>query len=400
MNFKFHKKVLDNGMTVIFEKRNLPVVSVAFAVRNGGINEASDEKGISHFIEHMIYKGTPLRNSKQISQEIEKNGGDFNGFTTEDTTAFFCKMPSEHLNIALEVLGDMMKNPVFDNNECDKERKVIFEELKMRKDTPKVYVYDKIQSLLYDEPMGIDLIGTYETMNSISREKLIQRFKEVYTPENMILCVVGDANFEEIVDFAEKNFTKSGSKVQTFPIKKINSEKIEKRKHIDQANLIFAYHIPLLNDKKSYAAFLLNSLLAGGMSSRLFTEIREKRNLAYSVRGDSMMGSKFAFNSIYVGTTKDNLEKVRELILEEFQKVSSELDEKELEENKNHIIGNYLISMEDSQEQMTNLLSWEINGDANDFYKFKENIENVTLEDVKELAKIKKYSFFALIPEE
>src|SRR3989338_3964917 len=154
MNLKIQRKILKNGMTVVLEKRNIPVVSVAFAVRQGGINENSDEKGISHFIEHMLYKGTPTRNAKKISEEIEKNGGVLNGFTDEMVTAYWCKMPSKHLNIALNVLGDMVKNPLFDEKEFEKERKVIFEEIKMRKDNPGIHALDKIQELLYEKPLG------------------------------------------------------------------------------------------------------------------------------------------------------------------------------------------------------------------------------------------------------
>ncbi len=171
MRKDFHRKVLKNGMTLIFEKRDIPVVSVAFAVRNGGINELAEEKGISHFIEHLLYKGTPTRSAKKIAEEIEKNGGRLNGFTSETITAFLCKMPSKHLNVALEVLGDLVKNPLFDEKELEKERKVIFEEIKMCHDDPMHHVFNGIHKTLYEEPFGIPLIGTYETMNSIDRKK-------------------------------------------------------------------------------------------------------------------------------------------------------------------------------------------------------------------------------------
>src|SRR3972149_9973969 len=128
---KFFRKILKNGMTLIFEKRNLPVVSIGIAVRCGGVNESLSERGISHFIEHMLYKGTKNRTSKQISQQIEKNGGVMNGFTEEQMTAFWCKMPSDKLKVALDVLSDMAKNPLFDAKEMEKERKVIFEEMKI-----------------------------------------------------------------------------------------------------------------------------------------------------------------------------------------------------------------------------------------------------------------------------
>lgn len=398
MKPKFYRKVLKNGMIIIFEKRDIPAVSVAFAVRNGGINESKDEKGISHFIEHLLYKGTPTRNSKNITEEIEKNGGHLNGFTGENITAFWCKMPSKHLNIALDVLSDMIKNPLFDEKELEKERKVIFEELKMNKDNPRIHVFNEIHNSLYEPPFGMPLIGTYETMNSINREKIVKKFEQIYNPNNMILCVVGDGDFDEIVKFAEENFGDKKGEVPVQDIKLKNESRTELRKGIDQASLIFAHHVPLSNEKKSYAAEVLNTLIAGGMSSRLFSEIREKRNLAYTVRGDTDINKEFAYNIIYVGTTKENVEKVKEIILKEFEKISKDLDETELNQVKEQLIGNHQISMEDSQNQMINLLTNEINGDAEDFYKFAKNISDVKLEDVKELAKIKDYSFFTLIP--
>ena len=399
MKSKFYRKVLKNGMTILFEKRNVPVVSVAFAVRNGGINESSAEKGISHFIEHMLYKGTPTRNAKKIAEEIEKNGGVLNGFTDELITAYWCKMPSKHLDIALDVLSDMVKNPLFDEKEIEKERKVIFEEIKIYHDNPIKYVFEEIQSHLYAEPLGLTLIGTHETMNSITRGKIVKKFEEIYRPNNMILCVVGDANFDTIIDFAEKSFGDKKGKIPFFDVKKKNKIKIEKRKGIDQANLIFAYHVPLEKDKKSSAARVLEIVMAGGMSSRLFNEIREKRNLAYAVKGGSSINNYFAYSFIYVGTMKENVGKVKKLILEEFKKVSEDLNEKELEEVKEQMVGNYQISMENSEGQMAELLFHELDGNAKTFYDFEKNIRGVSLKDVKDLAKIKNYSFFALVPE-
>jgi len=399
MKPQFYRKVLKNGMTIIFEKRNLPVVAVAFAVRNGGINENISEKGISHFIEHMLYKGTPTRNAKKIAEEIEKRGGELNGFTEEAITAYWCKIPSRHLDTAFEVLSDMIKNPLFNEKELEKERKVIFEEIKMRKDNPHIYVLDHIQRELYNGTLGKDLIGTYETMSNISRKKILEKFKKIYQPNNMILGIVGDADFEEIIQFAEKNFGETRGKVPEIEFSKKNEIKIEKRKGIDQANLIFAYHVPLATDKKCYAAEVLGTIMAGGMSSRLFSEIREKRNLAYSVKGDSSINRFFAYNSVYVGTTKQNVELVKKIILEEFKKVAEKLTEKELKQVKEQLIGNYHISMEDSQMQLVNLLLHEIDGNAKEFYDFEKNISEVRLKDVKELAKLKNYSFLALVPE-
>lgn len=401
MKPKFYRKVLSNGMTIIFEKRNIPVVSVAFAVRAGGIHETTQEKGISHFIEHMLYKGTPTRNAKKIAEEIERKGGELNGFTSELVTAYWCKMPSRHFDVALDVLSDMVKNPLFDEEEIAKERQVIFEEIKMYHDNPRLHVFDEIQKLLYNGTMGMGLAGTFETMGKIGRKELLEKFKCNYRPNNLILCVVGEADFNKIVDFAEKNFGKEKSRipVQKFSLK--NNSKIEKRKGVDQANLVFAYHVPLAGKRESYASMVLGTIMAGGMSSRLFQEIREKRNLAYAVKGDYDINKYFAQTLIYVGTTKENVNKIKRLILEEFDKVAKNFEEKELREVKEQMIGNYHISMEDSQNQMVNLLLHEIDGNAKEFYEYTKKISAVKLSDVKKLAskiKDKEYSFFVLEP--
>jgi len=395
------RKVLKNGMTVIFKERKNKVVSVAFAVRFGGINETASNKGIAHFIEHMLYKGTPTRNSKKIATEIEKNGGELNGFTSEQITAFWCKMPSKHIDVALNVLSDMVKNPLFDQKELDKERQVIFEEMKMYNDDPRMHVFDKIKSCMYKGDFAIPIIGTKESMNSNTQEKLRETFDRIYAPQNMILCVVGDVSFDKICKFAEKNFVKKNIKKIEYPKLELkNEEVIEKRKSIDQANLILAYHAPIPTSKEHTTAEVLNVIMAGGMSSRLFSEIREKRNLAYAVKGMSDGEKDYAYNMVYVGTTPENVEIVKNLILEEFKKVAKSLDEKELNQVKEQIIGNYLISQEDSHSVLMDLLVNEIIGDARKAEEFAAKVKNVKLEDVRKMADIKKYSFFALVPEQ
>ena len=403
MKKEFKRKVLKNGLTILFEKRELPVVSVAFAVRNGGVNESSDEKGISHFIEHLLYKGTKKRNSKQIAEEIERNGGELNGFTSETLTVFWCKMPSDQIDVALDVLGDMVRNPKFDEKEIEKERQVIFEEIKMYHDNPRMHVFDEMHKSLFEPPFGIPLIGTVKTMNSIDRKKMVEKFKQVYVPNNMIVAVVGDTDFEKIESFVNKNFGNEKGVIPEFKIKNKIEVKVEKRRGIDQANMIFSYHTPLLKDKRAYAAKVLITLMADGMSSRLFEEIREKRNLAYAVKGDCTIGKDFSYSYIYIGTTKENVGKVKKLILKEFEKVSKNLNEKELNEVKKQVIGNYKIAMEDSQGVMVGLLLNEIDGNASEFYDFEKNIAKVTLKDVKELAKTvenSNYSLFTLMPQQ
>lgn len=397
---KFSKKVLKNGMTVLHEERKgSGVVSVAFAVRHGGIHESEEEKGISHFIEHMLYKGTKNRTARDISEAIEKNGGILNGFTEEELTAYWCKMPSDKIDVALDVLSDMILNPLFDEKELAKERQVIFEEMRMRKDMPNVRVIDKIQSLLYSGNLGFDLIGTEKSMNSITREKILDKFKKVYGSENLMLCVVGDTNFKKLCDFCEKKFSRSGFKIIEPIIALRNGELIEKRKDVNQINMIFAFHLPKANEKEAFSAQVLECLMAGGMSSRLWQEIREKRNLAYAVKGSYSGGKRFGYGYVFVGTSSGNLDKVKKLILDEFNKVPSNLSEKELNQVKEQLIGNSKISREDSQGQMLDLLYHEIWGSAENSYKYEDNIRKVKLEDVKKFSQFDKYSLAALVPE-
>lgn len=398
----FFRKVLPNGFTVILEKRPLPIVSVAIGVRNGGANETPQEKGISHFIEHMLYKGTPTRNTQQIAAAIEHSGGQLNGFTDEFLTAYWCKMPSSHLPTALEVLGDMTKHPLFDSQELEKERQVIYEEMKLYRDSPQRHVFDQIQHHLYEPTLGLPLIGTKETMEPITREVMQTKFSSIYAPNNMMLVAVGDADFDSLVSFAEQTFgSPEKQEVPSFPIVLKQGEQIETREGIDQANMVLAYHSPLAGDPLAPAAKVLAVLMGGGMSSRLFSEIREKRHLAYSVGAMDQVTAQYAYTVIYAGLMPEHVDKVKSLILEEFEHVATTLTEEEVEATKEHIVGMHQLASEDSMTQMERLLHYEVDSNAEELYSFVEKIRSVQLADVKKLAaKVKEgYSFFALVPQ-
>lgn len=396
----FQKKKLKNGITVLFEKRDLPVVSVGFAFKYGSLYEDLSEKGIAHFIEHMMFKGTNKLNSRQISSLIEKNGGVLNAFTSENVTLYHFKIPSDKIKLGLDVFLDILKNSLFDEKELEKERQVIFEEIKLHRDNPLNHVFHEMQKCLYDGTLEIGTLGTKETVSKINRDKLIKRFKEAYTSENMVFCVVGDANFEDIVKFAEDNFERKKPVVSKKKFSKINKQKIEKRAGLEQANMIYAYHTPEADKKNPYIAKLLNTITSQGMSSRFFIEIREKRNLAYAIKGGNETNIDFAYNFVYVGTIKEKINEVKNIIINEFKDISNNLKEEELNEAKKQLIGNYKISLEESEDEMVNLLLEELNGDAENFYNFEKNINAVTLNEVKELAKkaSEKYSFYVLEP--
>lgn len=401
MKLIIKRKVLKNGMTVVYEERNSNVISVAYAVRFGGINEQDNEKGISHFIEHMLYKGNKKRGTKEIAEAFERKGGIMNGFTDEQVTAFWVKAPSKHFFGIFEVLTEMMKSPSFDAKEIEKERSVIFEEIKMRNDTPRTFVMDKIKGKLYSNPFGIDLIGNEKSLSSIDRKKLVKKFREVYQPQNMVCAIVGKIDFEKICEFLEGKFVRGDYKVNKIPIKMKNEIEEISKKGIDQANLVLAFHTPKYSEEEHYAAQVLACLMGGGLSSRLFLEIREKRNLAYSIRADAIAERDYGFTYIYAGTKKENINKVKELILKEFEKVSNKLTEEEIDGVKEQVIGNFFVSQDDSQTALTSLMYSEIMGEAEDLLEFENNVRGVTLDQIKKIAKKLKenYSMLVLLPE-
>ena len=395
---EFYRKKLDSGTVVLFEKRKIPVAAVSTSVKFGSEYEQEKIKGISHFIEHLVFKGTKKRTVNQISEDIEKKGGILNAFTSEEITCYWNKLPSKHLFLGIEHCSDLVLNPLFESEALERERKVILEEIKMYHDNPQFYVLEKIKELLYEKPFGMFTAGTHKTMSEITRQQVLGIFNSVYSPNRMILTVVGKADFDEICENAEKIFPKSKKQVIERDLIKINRIECEKRKGIDQAHMVFAFHVPGLQDKRRYAAEVLDTVLAQGMSSRLWREIREKRGLAYAVKGFLEQDKNYGHEIIYVGALKEKIKEIRELILKEFKKVQA-IEKKEIEEAKEQLIGLRDIESEDSVRTMTNLITEENAGNAEEYYKYKERIKEVKLKDVQDLAKLKKFSFISLIPE-
>lgn len=396
----FQKKKLKNGITVLHERRDLPVVSFGISNPFAASHEPSEIKGIAHFIEHLLFTGTETRTHEDISREIEKRGGILNAFTAQDVTSYWFKLPSEHLFSGMDIIIDMLKNPKFDEEKFEKEKKVILEEIKMYHDMPQRHVFEKIEENLYEKPFGEGIIGSKETVSKMTRDFVKEFFSKKYSPENYIVTLVGNADFDKVCEYLENSFEICGEKIEALEIKKKNTETTEERDGIDQAHFVFAMHAPESTDEKRYTLESLHSYLASGMSSKLFLEIREKRGLAYSVRGTIHSEKNYSYYSIYVGTTKESIPEVKKLILEGFEKVS-EMTEKDLEESKERLIGLKKVSSEEGVNVMNELLFEELStGKAENNYEFEKNINKVKLEEVKSLAKeiVKKYSTAAIVP--
>ena len=397
INFnQFYRKRLDNGLTVIFEKRKAPVVSVATSIKFGAQYESEGIKGISHFIEHLVFKGTKKRSVSQIPQEIEGKGGILNAFTSEEITSYWNKLPSKYFQLGADISRDLVLNPLFEKNALERERKVILEEIKMYHDNPSTYILEKIKELLYEKPFNISIAGTSESVKGLSRKKVVGLFNSIYSTNNMVFSVVGDAEWDDVLKEGKK-FPRMNKQINFIPIIPRTGELIEKRKGIDQAHEVLGFHMPRLIDKNRYAAEIFDSILGGGMSSRLFQEVREKRGLCYAIKTHLEQSKDYAYEMIYVGTVKEKIKQIKEIILKEIKKLG-QLKKSDFEEGKERLIGLRQINKEKCDTTMIELLQEEIGGDAANYYKYEEDINSVKLNQVRELSKLKGCSFVALVP--
>ncbi len=393
---EFYRKKLDNGITVIFEKRQVPVVSVASSVKFGAQYESAYIKGISHFLEHLVFKGTKKRTVQEIPKEIESKGGIINAFTGEEITTYWNKLPSKYFELGADISRDLVLNPLFEKKALERERKVILEEIKMYHDNPTTHVLEKIKEMLYEKPFNLSIAGTAETIGKLPRERIINLFNSFYSTNNMIFSVVGKCEWEQVLKEAQK-FPKIKKEIKQIPIIPKNGESIEKRKGIDQAHLVFGFHIPRLIDKNRYSAEILDSILGGGMSSRLFQEVREKRGLCYAIKSSMEQSKDYAYEIIYSGTVKEKVGDIKKIILKEITKLRK-IEKSDLNDEKERLIGSKQINKEKCDLTMIDLLQEEAGGDAENYYKYEDKINSVKLEDVRKLSKLKGYSFVSLIP--
>lgn len=396
---EFLRRQLSNGMKVFMEKRELPVIVVGIANPLGAGFEDSKIKGISHLIEHMVFTGTKNRTHEEISKEIEKKGGILNAFTSHEATCFWFKLPSEHVFSGLEILSDLILNPLFDKVKFEKEKKVILEEMKMYHDDPSRDVQDQIFENLYEKPFGERIIGNKASVLHLERNFVYDFFRKHYFASNFLVSIVGQGDFNKICNFLEEKFKKEEGKFSVKPVVLKNKETVEEREGIDQAHLVFGAHAPLLNEKDYEVLEVLDAFLANGMSSRLFLKIREERGLAYAVQSAINSEKSYSYYEIYVGTPKVSVEEVKKLILEEIENVEK-MSEEDLSEAKERVVGLRKVTSEESSKVMPELLFYELGSRAEEYYKHEEKIRAVKLEDVKKLAKQmrERHSFAIILP--
>jgi len=394
---KVYYKQLKNGLKVVFEKRDLPIISTCIMVGVGGFSETKENKGVSHFIEHMVFKGTKNRNRKEITRFIEDKGGTLNAYTGESETCFWNTLPSKYLKESIELNTDMVFNPKFDKKDFEEEKKVILQEVSMLHDMPLRYGYDKMKSLMYTSGGGLPTVGTKESLHKLDIKTLKKFYNNNYGTNNMVLGVVGNANWKDILKEAEK-LQDIRVDVKIPKIVKSNGEQLDERSGINQASIRLSRHLSTLDNVKDVHAYLLfSNILGKGMSSRLFENIREKEGLCYSINSQMAITNTMSAGYITAGVSKQNIEKTKQLILKEISNMSN-LTGKELDLAKEKEIHSNEVSSESSSNSLFDLSSNVLFGHIDYYTKYEELINAVKLSEVKAFSKLKDYSFHALVP--
>lgn len=389
MKTVYQKTVLPNGVRVITEEIDyVRSVSIGLWVGAGSRDEREGNEGISHFIEHMLFKGTKNRTAKELAESLESVGGQLNAFTTKEFTCFYAKVLDENLDLSIDVLSDMFFNSLFDAKEIEKEKKVVIEEIKMYEDSPDELIHDLFSEYVWnDHPLGKPILGTEESIRGLSREKILDYLSHHYAPDNLVVAVAGKINHEDVLKkltpiFGE--FKRGGKRVLEGTPKEQAIQRYN-TKDTEQMHLIIG--VPGLgqDDEDIYPMHIFNNILGGGLSSRLFQEIREQRGLAYSVYSYHSTYVDTGMFAIYAGTTPSNTQEVVECILAELQEMRSKgITADELAKTKAQIKGSFYLGLESASSRMSRLGKTELCYDrVISPEEMVEKLEKVTLEDVK-----------------
>jgi len=387
------KEVLSNGLTILTE--SMPYVrsvSVGIWLRTGARQETVEENGISHFIEHMLFKGTKNRSAEDIARAADSIGGHLDAFTAKETTNFSIKVLDEHLPRAFGILSDLVKNPLFEPEHITNESRVIQEEIKMVEDTPDDLVHEIFtQTYWRGHALGRPILGTRRTVRGFDRKGLVRYFRRHYAPNNLLIAAAGHLRHSQIVDLVQKEFgdALAGPKLPSGPIPVAHPHlQVRHKKDLEQVHLCVGAPSYPQPHKKRFPSYILNSVLGGGMSSRLFQNIREKRGLAYAVFSSLSSFHDAGCLSVYAGTAADKARQVIDLVLQEFCELKSNpIGQEELQRAKDYLKGSLLLSLESSTSRMGNAARQEMYfGRHFSQDEIAQSVDAVTAEQVQSVA--------------
>jgi predicted Zn-dependent peptidase len=384
---------LSNGVQVIGESfDNVQSVSIGFFLKSGVVFETPKNQGISHFIEHMLFKGTERRSARDIARQFDRIGGYLNAFTAKDYCCYYARVVSDKLPVAVDILSDMVGNSLFDEAELERERGVIMEEIKMYEDSPDEIIHELLgQQLWGNSSLGRPILGTNETVGSFSRDEILRVYREQYIAENLLVAVAGNFDEEKLIRMLEKRLAgfRRGSFCPRQRAPKAKFGVALHQKEIEQLHLALGTEGTRYDDPARHAVFLLNTAFGGGMSSRLFQEIREKRGLAYSVYSYHTSFRHTGFFAIYAGLSEANLGRVLALIVQELDRLHQRgLTKTELKEAKDQVKGNLLMALESSTNRMNRLITGFLyDVPPREAEEAIEPLMKVTVEEITEAAR-------------
>ena len=385
----------DTGIEVIFDKlESISTCSVGVFVKTGSRDESDTEEGISHVLEHMIFKGTPTRSYFEISEEIDYLGANVNAHTTKEETVFYINALTQFLGKSVDILFDIVTNSTIDEKELEKEKDVIVEEIKMYKDSPDDLVFETNYADCINGQYGKPIIGTEESVKGFTAEEIRKYYRERYTKDNILIVVSGNFDKDEIIQKINEYFGKlADTKVDRR--EKIdfsfNAGKKTVSKDINQVNICISHKSEDYNSEKKVYIDILSNIIGGSMSSRLFQEIREKNGLAYSVYTYNQYYLSGGLTSTYIGTNLESYEKAIEITLLEFKKLRENgVTEEELQKSKNKYISRISFAMENPRSRMGILGNYYIRkNEILNTEKLKNEVNAVRLEDVNNFARTK-----------
>jgi predicted Zn-dependent peptidase len=388
------KEVLDNGLTILTEQMpHVRSISMGVWLKIGSRSETPEINGVAHYIEHLLFKGTSHRTAEEIARQVDSIGGHLDAFTAKETICYSSKVLDEHLPIAFDILSDLLLNPKFDPDDMEKERSVILEEIKMVEDTPDDLVHEIfMQNFWKDQPLGRPILGTKQTVNKLDRERVVDFFQQFYTPDDIIISAAGNLDHGRVANLIYDKFAKvdtHGNGHVDAPAHTHSRVSMRNKKELEQVHICLGVPSYSLSHEDRYVCYILNTILGGGMSSRLFQNIREKQGLVYAIFSGLNSYRDTGCLSVYAGSSLETAERVVDMIIEEFRHLrKNPVEPDELRRAKDHLKGSLMLSLESTSSRMSNLARQEMYfGKYFSLDEMISSIEKVTAEEVQELAK-------------
>ena len=387
------RDTLDNGIRLVTESMgHVRSVSLGVWLTSGSRHESDENSGIAHFVEHMLFKGTDTRSAEDIAQAVDSIGGQLDAFTAKEYASYYVKVLDEHLPLAVDILSDIVLRPAFNAIDIDREKKVILEEIKMVEDTPDDLVHELFTQAFWEgHPLGRPILGTKESVESLTQQRLREHFTGAYAAENVIISAAGNIEHAAVREALEKAFgsmPSSGTR-QTMAPPHVVPKVVIRSKELEQSHLCLGASSYPQNHDARYASYVLNTILGGSMSSRLFQNIREKRGLCYSVFSGINAYRDAGSLTVYAGCANEAVGEVIDLTVEELKVIKqTPVAGTELRRAKDHLKGSVMLSLENTASRMSHLARQEIYFDRQfSLDETLEGIERVTPEDILQVAR-------------